>query len=89
MAEHEFSVSFDASIKKYDIDSLGVQHNVTFHDLLDVGIYTMATDGTDSLGYRMKHWFKRDTTPLTITIPFEPTAVKIDPMGRVMSLANN
>jgi hypothetical protein len=80
----QFVVNIDVTAKKFEADSIGNEVNVPLRDWVDIGIYTEAADGEDSLIYLQKHKIIDNQMSFEIEVEALPSKAGIDPINKLI-----
>ncbi|MTI31906.1 ABC transporter permease/M1 family aminopeptidase [Xanthovirga aplysinae] len=84
LSKDQFKVSLSLNVKKFRLDSLGVEKNMGLDDWVDVGIYGEGKNGEEELIYLKKHKITDQLAELEIIVDREPVRGGIDPLGKFM-----
>lgn len=79
-----YLVSLEVSAKKFEADSIGNEIEVSLQDWVDIGVYTQAADGKDSLIYLQKHKITKNAHTLDIEVDALPSRAGIDPINKLI-----
>ncbi len=75
-----YNLRISATIQKFRADSLGMQTEITPGDWLYMGVYSLGSDGKDSLVYLAKVFVDSEKLNYNLTINAKPSKVGIDPL---------
>lgn len=84
LADGQYQVSIPVKAQKFRADSVGIQTEIPLQDWVDVGVYSRAENGKDSLIYLQKHKLDKSEMTLHITVGTKPTKAGIDPLHKLI-----
>lgn len=84
ITDDQFEVTISTSTVKYRADSLGNEVKQPLRDWIDIGIFTSAKNGKDSLIYLQKRKITQEENEFTIEVPVLPVKAGIDPINKLI-----
>ena len=84
LAADDFLVTLNVSTEKIRADSTGAETVIPINDWIDVGVYTKAKSGRDSLVYLKKHKFTQKENELQIRVNAKPRKAGVDPLHKLI-----
>jgi hypothetical protein len=87
IATGEWQVTLDVRARKLVVDEQSVETEVPMDDLVEVGVFAAAEDGSpDVLLYRHMHRIRSGDQRITLMVPKEPARAGIDPRNLLIDV---
>jgi ABC-type transport system involved in multi-copper enzyme maturation permease subunit len=80
----EYEVTLKLNSRKLRADSVGNETEIPINDWIDIGVFTMDSEGEDSLVYLKKHRLTNTESEIILKINSEPSKAGIDPINKLI-----